>query len=106
MLKLIDVVAVGMGCPTIRFTVCPLLQPHHFGFGAVAQVETVVVGLKLGVNASQIAPTIGSEISTRIFGLFVLGTVCRWKIPRVAPCVTWAVPENPGYLRGTSGVPS
>ena len=57
-LKLVDVVAIRFAETARGLAVRSLLQPHHFGLGTVAQVETVMIALELSVDSLQVASAI------------------------------------------------
>src|SRR5665811_310416 len=65
-LELVDVVAIRIGVAAIRLAVLILLQPHHLGLGAHAQLQTVVLCLEILVEAAKIAAAIRGEEPTRI----------------------------------------
>ena len=71
-LELVDVVAVGVGEPAVRLAVGAALEPHHLRLGAVAQVQPVVLGLELLVDAAQVAAAVGREERSRLLAFLAV----------------------------------
>ena len=71
-LELVDVVAVRIREAAVRLPVRAALEPHHLRLGPVAEVQPVVVGLELLVDAAEVTAAVRGEERTGCLALLAV----------------------------------